>query len=71
MSDIHQRTFYLGSNLVVRTSLSKWSRTQVLVVDQHTLQSLKSVFLSRNFDQNMPKTASYTKLQKLPQRWEL
>jgi len=28
-----------------------------LEADQHNLQSLKSVFLSRNLDQNMPKNA--------------
>jgi len=36
---------------------ASWSRrfwTQALEADQHTLQSLKSVFLSRNLDQNKP-----------------
>jgi len=60
MSNIHQRTFYLGSRVVVEgTSWGRRSWTQTMEADQYTLQSFKSVFFSRNVNQNMPKNALY------------
>jgi len=41
-----------------------------LEADQHTVQSLKSVFLNRNLNQNMLKNAVFFgKAAKPPQRW--
>jgi len=62
VSDIYLRTFYLGNSVLGGTSC--WGRLfwiQALEADQHILQSLKIVFLSKNLDQNMPKTFYFGK----------